>query len=382
MKRNPGSLWILLLALPIWLFAASDFRYTMTLSRDTLYLKEPLLLKFTVWQTDPNKVMFFDFKPLDEGKFFVKRLDKAGEERQNLRKATFTYLLYPLQSGTLPLRFDLLVKRTNEERIALSTTGGRDNVKDVETTDTHESVEPAILHVKPLPEKVDLVGDFTLQAKTDTQKSEAYRPLYLTMRLKGRGFPPEASRLEPRFPAGVEHFADNPHITLKYTLEGILFDGLWSYALVASKTFTVPPISLKAFSPQKERIYTLTHPPLHIEIYQPPVSKLTAPRDTPESAYAWIERVKSLSIYLFIFLCGYVSALLWVRIRNRTVKASVGGQFARKVSQINDPKELLGLLIHEDVHRYGPWIEELERAIYGHENVNLKKIKREVLKNG
>ncbi|WP_456323906.1 hypothetical protein [Hydrogenimonas sp.] len=381
MKKNPGSLWLLILLLPLWLHAAADYRYSLEVDKESLYAKEPLLLRFTVWQTDPSKMMFFSFKPLDRSDFFIKRIDKVVENTSRRRKAIFTYLLYPLKSGTLTLHFDLVVKRTNEARIALSTTGGRYNVKDVETEDSHENVEPKTIYVKPLPAPVDLVGDFTLITETDRQRSEAYKPVYMTIRLKGRGFPPGPGIFALKFPTNVEYFSDAPKIIERYTKKGIEFEGTWSYALVSSESFTVPPIKLKAFSASKEKLYELSSPAIPIEVVKPPLSQVMAPQDSPESTYAYIERIESWGRYLFIFLCGFISALLYLKIKNLLFKGASPDLFQKEVKSAKDAKELLVLLVRTDVERYAFAIDILERAIYFNEPLDLKEIKKEILKS-
>jgi len=83
------------------LAGATDYRYSLHLSKSSLYLKEPLVVTFDINQTDSSKVMFFDFTIEGGDDFFVHRLDKEVDEGYHARRERYSYLLYPLKSGTL-----------------------------------------------------------------------------------------------------------------------------------------------------------------------------------------------------------------------------------------------------------------------------------------
>ena len=52
-----------------------------------------------------------------------------------------------------------------------------------------------------------------------------------------------------------------------------------------------------------------------------------------------------------------------------------------EIQAVNDPKELLALLIATDARRYKNAIEKLEESLYGKKKYDLKRIKKELLQN-
>ncbi len=360
------------------LSAADDYTWQMKVSKTEAYVKEPIVLTFSVEQTDRSKVMFFDFNPLEEGKWKAIRLDKKIDDAYHHRKAVFTYLLFPLKSGALTLRFDLLVKRTNDEAIAQSTTGGRYNVRDVKTWDRHDVIPSRTFHIDPLPGRVDLVGDFTMQERLDRHETEAFHPVYLTIKLQGVGSPPPKDPL-PIHIDGVEIFADKPQVSLRYDKEGAHYRGVWTYALVADHDFVIPPLTLKAFSPKSRKSYTLHSDARKIHVIHPARKELVDTETKPESAWESIEALKRWGIDLLIFLSGYLTAWLGGRIRRLWRGRKAESAFVKAVKEAKDTKTLLNLLVRTDPKRYGPWIEELEAGIYHGKRIDLKRIKKEVI---
>ena len=168
-------------------------------------------------------------------------------------------------------------------------------------------------------------------------------------------------------------------ISIRSTKSGTDYDAKLTYALVATHDFTIPALSLKAFSPRLERLYTLQAPAIAIRVVPPPVSQLVAPVNRPESAYDIIGRIKQWGIYLLIFVCGYLSALLYRRVASTISLVAKSDIRTKSIREAGDAKTLMKRLIAEDAQRYGPWIERLERALYQGEKIDLKKIKKEVM---
>ncbi len=383
-KPHPQSLIahcsLLIAIFAVSLSAADDYTWHMEVSKTEAYVKEPIVLTFSVEQTDRSQVMFFDFKPLEEGKWRAIRLDKKIDDAYHHRKAVFTYLLFPLKSGELRLRFDLLVKRTNDEAIAQSTTGGRYNVRDVKTWDRHDAIASRVFHIDPLPGKFDLVGDFRLKERIDRHETEAFHPIYLTIELQGIGYPPREDPL-PIHIDGVEIFADKPQVLLRYDKRGAHYRGVWTYALVADHDFTIPALRLKAFSPRTRKGYTLHADARRIRVIRPVRKELVDRVSKPESAWESVEALKRWGIDLLIFLSGFFTAWLTGRVRGLWKGRKEEDAFIKALKEAKDAKALLNLLVRTDPKRYGPWIEELEAAVYRGQRIDLKRIKKEVTRH-
>ncbi len=374
--------WLMILALwPTLLMAAKDCTYQVSVSKRDLYLKEPFVVTFSVEQTDPKIVMFFDFEILEEGRFKAIRLDKQVDDAYHHKKVRFVYLVFPLKTGSLTMHFKFLIRRTNDATIAVSTTGGRYNFKDVQTWDTTESVSPERIVVRPLPTRADLVGDFVLHQRIDKHTTSAYHPVYVTIELGGVGYPPSKDILGLKIP-DVQIFADKPEIVTQKAKDGIHYRARYTYAIVATHDFTVPPIDLHAFSPKKERSYTLHAPPIDVHVVpikrERVLDRTTRPPTLEERWRGYLDWIA----YLVVFFSGYVTALLVSRLRVllRQKGWFVADAFKKSVKAAKSEKELLHLLIKTDPMRYAAQIEALEAAIYHGERVKLAAIKKEVLR--
>ncbi|BDY13818.1 hypothetical protein HCR_21300 [Hydrogenimonas cancrithermarum] len=352
----------------------------MRLSTESATVKEPFLFTFSIEQLDRSKVMFFDIRPHQKG-FFFKRLDKNVDDTFHHRKALFTYLVYALQPYDGPLRFDLTVKQTNDKRIELSTTGGRYNVKDIETTDLHETLSTPILHITSIPKQVPLVGEFHMRVSVDKSSVSARTPVYLKIHLEGIGAMPEPFDFTPKI-EGAEIFTDDPHVTLRYSKDGVHYEATYLYALLSDRSFTVPAYRLQAWSYKKRKFYSLESTPLSVQVKTVPIRQLVDERNMPQSVFDMFEDTKEWLIYLLVFMSGYLSALLITKLRGRRRLSGASDIFAKEVRQAKDARALLTLLLHKDAQTYASFITDLEKAVYRGENIPFKQIKKEILRHG
>jgi len=378
MKRNLGRWLYLFLLSPLLLFSATDYAYNLHLNKRSTYLNEPILLTFKVWQTDPKKIIFFEFEPVAHPFDWKMRL---LQERRDMEGGaiTFEYLLFPQKVGDLSLSFNFIVKRTDEERLRHNNTGEPVKAKAIDTTDTREALPLLHLYVKPLPKEVALVGDYRLNVSVDKHEIEANAPIYLTILLEGVGALPKDLNMTPKI-EGVKVFDDEPKIDLRYETDGLHYRGIFSYALLSDHDFTIPAITMEGFSYKQERTYRLQSQLIPIKVKGITIEKLVDLTNT-ESIYDQLEAMKQWLIYLFVFASGYISALIVQRIRRvRFFKKEEDNSFQQAVKSADSAKALLKVLLKDHPNHYAIWIDQLEKAVYRGEKVDLKKIKKEILK--
>jgi len=384
MKKNHGNFaffQILFLVLPLLLFAKADFKYELHLNKHTAFVNEPILLTFKVWQTDPKKIMFFEFAPVeDKSTFELKLLRQKSNKSLNGTSVTFEYLIFPKKPGETLLNLFFLVKRTSEERLAVNNTGEPVKAKAIDTTDTREVIKPLKLKIKPLPKKVSLVGDYELKVSIDKNQTEVQSPVYLTLILKGVGAIPKNINLKPVI-EDVRVFDDEPKESIHYEKDGVHYEGKFSYALLSEKDFKVPAIEIDGFSYTKNRVYKLKSSPLAISVKPVNLKALIDERDNPQSIYESFLKFRELFVYLLIFVSGYISAILVNSIQKIGYKRKEGNSFKKEVKSAKDAKTLLKLLLREDSLHYRVWIEKLEIEVYQGGRSNLREIKKEILKS-
>ncbi len=356
-----------------------DFEYELNLSKRAVFVKEPVLLTFKVRQTDPKQIIFFEFAPLNDKRLEIKLLQEERDENRQGNAVTFRYLLFAKEAGEIPVYYRFIVKRTSETRLRYNNTGEPVKAKAIDTTDTVETLPPTTLHVEPLPKAVPLMGDFKLDVTVDKKETQAFSPIYLTIRLRGVGALPEPLNLLPKI-ENVRLFADEPSIHTRYETDGVHYDATFSYALLGSSDFLIPLVKIEGFSYHRGELYSLESKPIHITVKPMETAALVDRKNSPESVYETIETLKRWGIYTLIFLCGYLSALLVARLRGLTKRATMEDRFRKEVKSAKDAKTLLRLLVRTDPTRYAPWIDDLEKAVYRGGSANIDAIKKAVMR--
>ncbi|MDD2450879.1 BatD family protein [Sulfurovum sp.] len=113
-----------------------------------------------------------------------------------------------------------------------------------------------MIKVKPQPQKSDLIGEFTLDAKIDTAETEVNKPVNLTIRIEGKGnledfeFPPYEIE-------GVTIFSDDARAESRVENGELYSSYTKNFALISDRNFTVPARSFTVYNPKTSRLETL-----------------------------------------------------------------------------------------------------------------------------
>jgi len=378
MKKHLGSLrlfWIFVAT--IIMIDADGFSYKFSIDKEHPYTKEPIVMKLNIEQTDHSKVMLFKFGIKPSREYEAYRLDIKEEDAHHAAKIEYTYLIYPLRSGTIDIEFDLIQMVTTDEKVAYSFSGDRDNIKGLSKTDIPISLPPLQINIKPLPKDTAIVGDFKLTYNIKKRDAKAYEPLPLTITIKGDGYPPILKEILPKSKS-YSLFAGETQSKNIRNIKGTYSTVTYPLALSAKESFQLQESRIKAFDPKSQKIYYLTAPQESFKIQEIDREKLTDKIDSPKSIHYDWSWVTTLVSYIVIFVAGFISAksIKWIpKIREH----SQIDKFKDEVGSIDEPKELLSLLISTDATKYSDAIEKLERSIYGKKKISLSLIKREIL---
>ena len=377
MKHTLGKRSLLLLLFFVPFLTAHELaEFSLTTDKKSPYVKEAVEITFHAHQINHDNVMFFFVTPKKSTDYKIVLLQKETKELAYHDKDTeFHYLLFARKSGKISVDFDFVIKVASDNAVAQVYTGSRDNVKWIETDDTEISIDPLELDVKKLSKNVDLVGDFTLTQKLDKERAKAYEKINIKYFLKGVGF--DDFSIDPLGSIeGVDIFTDVIKHANKATKDGYKIQREFNYAIIAPKSFTIPATKIECFSPAKNRYYTLTTKPHTIDVQALPTSELLDKEEYPKQKNYSKESTNFL-IYLLIFIAGYISAKINIKIpfieKNRY----------KDIQKSSNPKELLYILMHSYAdkgleHYYTP----LEDMAYGKKGKkSFAKIKREILQS-
>jgi hypothetical protein len=371
MKNSLGKVIIFLLMLSV--LYAEDFSYEIKVDNQTPYQKEGIVLSLELNQTNPDIVLFFNFDIKKSEDYDFTRLDSIENDTHHDVHVKYLYLLYPLKSGNVNIEFNLIKKVTNDESIAYSYSGDRDNVKGLVTQDTKITLPPLHLEVKSLPKGTLLVGDFKLKESIKQYHAKAYEPIPFNITFIGEGFPPLVDPILPK-EGNFTRFTEKPEVHSRATKTGYQNRIIYPMALSHTENFTLNPILFKSFNPKTEKSYMLTIPTQHFEIKKVAVTELVDRENSPSTQktdWSWIGELFS---YLLVFIAGYITAtsLKWQRKKSPKEPTSL----EIKIKKSKDKKELLQLLLASQDKKFASTIEELERGLYHGKKINFNILKK------
>lgn len=376
MKISLGNFKILfMIFFSIILLHAEGFEYTLEVNKQSPYVKEAVIVTLDIKQTDYSKVMLFDFTPTKSKDYTFYLLSAKEKDSYQNTKVHYAYLIYPLKAGKIQLTFQLTQKVTTAQNVVYSFSGDKENTKVLTTNDTRIDLAPLKLHVKPLPEGTQLVGDFTIKNDIQSHEAKSYEPVPMSIEIKGTGFPP---KLDDLFASTQTYtlFKERPQIKRTKSDKGISSVITYPMAISAKQSFTFDVASIKAFDPTTEKSYMLSLPPEDFKITEVArenlVDQVDSPKPMEQMDWSWLG---TLLGYLVVFFAGFLTAksVQWQkRVQHKE------NPFSVQIAQTDDPKVLLALLMAQDSKKYAAAIEILEAHLYEGKKLNLNELKREL----
>ncbi len=337
--------------------------YTITLSKTKAYAKEPIHLLLRYNEPPKEEIVWVKFapKPTKDWKvvLLAKRTTPKGYER--------SFLLFAKRAGHLTLPLELSIKRASKQEIRSDILGtGYEQTELIKGVVQTIKIEPLHLTILQAP-KADLYGAFHLEWRVDKTKAKRYEPIYVTLRLRGRGYdqlPPIWPKTDPK----VKVLADTPTKKISYKNDGAHIEYERQFALLADRNFTLLPLKLKQFDFTKLTILSTPSYSIEVAAAPEPLPAKSAPPKIKPSIHILVKIVG----YLFIFAMGGLTAILglwWLRRR-------LGKKW--EILLAKDERELLSLLA--TMRGFESERKLLDEAISKHKRLNLWKIKRQIMK--
>ncbi len=378
MKNHLGKIYLLLL-FPLYLFGDSQLAsYTQNISKKELFVKEATQITITVAQKDYATAMFFQLEPQKNDAYEIILLDQVIKKVSlHNSSTTYRYLLFPLKSGELHIGFDCTIRLASDNALIDGVLGGHDDVTLVKTVDKKIPIEPITLHVSPLSEKIDLIGDFTLDANLQKSDINQYGSANIRYTLSGAGYNEKSLQMLSKI-ANVTAFSQVTDIASKATPNGYEIKREYSYALRSKNNFTIPAIEIKAYSPKQNKYYTLKSQSYDIKVSSIDPKTLVDNKEFPPSKSYDFKNLKDIGIALLIFLAGFVSAKIAPSLNFKRVKK----QKFQDIKESKTPKELIIVLLQNYKSSISEkYIKELELLEYKKSERSFQKIKSDLLKN-
>ncbi len=206
--------------------------------------------------------------------FWIKKVEGVDQENEGdhiVQK--LHYILFPQKSGKFtlePIQADIAQAVKSRSRMGgmfddsffndpfLNSLSTRLKWKKIYSNDVK-------LDIKPLPNNLELYGDFKINASVDKKQVQANKPANLTIRVTGEGNIDDVKKFDLNL-NNVIVYADEPKITSN--LNGKIYGGEFTQkiALIADRNFTIPPIELEYFDKKTNQTKTIKTEPIDIEV--------------------------------------------------------------------------------------------------------------------
>jgi hypothetical protein len=348
----------------------ADFIMELNTSKTEVFVGEPFEVTLTIKQRVDAQALDSKFEaPKFKGFWIKTNPNPIKEESDKYINTILKYTIAPQRVGELNVSKAILKIAKRDHR---NDAWGSwiPNVK----WKTYFSNDLSI-DVKPLPNGVSLVGNFSISATVDKMVVNKNEALNLNIEVLGDGNLEDIQSFKP-YIDGVNVFDEKIVINGKKLTQKLAF--------VGDKDFTIPPFELKFFNPKTKQVQTVSTKPIHIKVNHAQVADVPltikkqnisnddAPKTIVKQTTSF-SPLYSVVFYLFGLLSGVALMIYrpWDKIKSKEKKVS-----------IKEPKKLLiKLLPFKDDEEVKNIVDALEQNIYhGTDNKVDKKALKEILK--
>ena len=370
--------------------------YTLELKVDKSVAKvgEPIVLDIIFKQRRGTKMDKLNIQLPDTSNFWVKDLGgfkQSLEGNHIIQKKSF--LIFPQKEGTFVIpatiaKVGIFQKRQNNfinGRI-FAAFNGTMKWKEVFSS-------PAKIEVKPLPNNLNLYGDFNIQSMVDKSKVDANKPINLTIKIEGFGNIDDIEKFNIDIPNAVV-YTNEPKI--KTFIKNGKYRGIFKekITIIANKSYVIPAIKFTYFDSKTNSVKTVHTKPIHITIKdngakiisqnQPKVEESKELQEavrksgieSDNSVQVVIKKDKKREWIYFIIglvLGAILTALIFTLKPKKEKKESM--PLAKQIKKAKDDKELYNTLLPyaKDDGFIKEVLEKLEENIYKNLHNKIKK---------
>ncbi len=351
--------------------------------RKTAFVGEGIVFTIKFRYKKDLQIMDLQFmRPAFES-FWVKELRSEPKKSDgDYFEYTLNYLLFPQKGGKVdigPLKMGLVLLDPNSRGYGFF---GSTMTKKVPVYSNAVSLD-----IKPLPEGVGLIGDFKIQAQTDKKSVKEGEALSYTLKIDGRGNLDDIGEIKLDIPNATIY--DNP-AKKEFDIKEGKYGGTYTktYSIISGDDFTIPPIELRYFNKNANKIETVKTDSFNIlvekkETVQKPKLQVMEDKETKNSVKEEGKPAKPLSnkekgIYFILGLVfGALLSFLAVYFINREKKTEEK-PFEKNIKTAKTKEELFKLLVV-----YINIDDQLDKIIFNMEkstNEDIKSLKKDILR--
>lgn len=360
-------------------------RLEMTVDKKEAYVGEPITLELTFKSLPNASYHKVELSEPELKKFWAKKVQglKQGRDGEYTTQ-TYTYVLFPQEEGTFTLQPPFVRLGTRVRGGVFSdpffgNMGGRMSWKKLFANEL-------TLNIKPLPNNLEVYGDFRITAGVDKQEVKANKPINLTIDIMGQGNIEDIQKFELDIPNAVV-YSDELKVSNSGITKGVVTQKL---AIVADRDFTIPSMSFSFFDAKTKKSKTIKTEPIKIKVIgstieaitsnsieQKVVAKAVQPAVSEEKmVIVESEPIDKVLWYIFGLLSGMLlTASAWFIRKKLKGREKKEIPFIKKIKKAKTDKELFELLLpyRDDDVVIKEALVKLEKNIYA---LGVEKIDR------
>ncbi len=239
-----------------------QYRLRQFANKDVVYNGEPLIITVEFEEPLNATPAAVEYLPPKFKNFLVKQL---GSEKRFKRGDKIVhqlqYLLIPQNSG----EFKITPARV---KIGVQTISPIQDPFGLFNNDIRWyffKSNPLNIKVKPLPQKVDLIGNFQVETKVDKKRAKANEPINFTLIIHGEGSLDDFKDPEFKIP-GVTVYSNDAQVQSTIIDGKVKSSYRKEYVFLSNNSFTIPSLTLKEYDYTSKSFKTLKTPPIDITI--------------------------------------------------------------------------------------------------------------------
>ena len=295
---------------------SADYDLTIQVDKKEVYVGESIHLTLLFKYKKDLNIIGLEFEKPKFESFWVKEL-KSNENLPIDNQYTFQkleYILFPQKSGKLEI---------GPLKIEAVTTQNRYNTGFFVTAPTKRTKvysNKIELDVKPIPQNVKLIGDFSIDATIDKNSVKEGEAVSYKITINGRGNVDDIDEVKLNIPNATVY--ENPS-EKKYDIQNNIYGGVYT------KAFTIPEISLKYFDKETKLIKTIKTKSfdIKVEAVEKKVTQLEVANDdiqttktTPQIQNVQLSNNEKVLYFLLGLMVGVIGVVVIVMLKKQTKK--------------------------------------------------------------
>ena len=242
MRRSLGRIivWTAILHNALW---GMNYHWSILESPGSLRVGQSGVVRYTCTFEGSAAEYSTKLKLVETPLYRTSVLSENSRVVHGKRIDTIDLLVTPKTAGTINLQMLADVRYTSPGAIE-NTVLGRDNLSKDDISE--EEVALPAVRIQAEENRAALIGNITMEAQVDHMSIRAHEPLHLSLIIKGSG------NLEQFVPyelniSGVRVFSEPPQKRLTPSRDGQEGEIRQEFALIAEKSYVIPPFTLSLF---------------------------------------------------------------------------------------------------------------------------------------